>query len=176
MDRTDREAAAKSGANLPEDFRVVSGGQTGADRGALDAALDAGVACGGWCPADRWAEDGSIAPRYPLTETPDSDPLVRTRRNVADADGSLILSLGDLDAGTRATVTAARALGRPWLEIDLSQMADEAAASRIAAWIAGAGIHILNVAGPRESNAPGLQDRVRNVLGAVLATRKSGRR
>jgi hypothetical protein len=177
MDRTDREAAAESGANLPAGFRVVSGGQTGADRGALDAALDAGVACGGWCPAGRWAEDGQIAPRYPLTETPEPDPLVRTRRNVADADGSLILTLGALDAGTRATETAARAQGRPWLEVDLTKKTDEAAASLIAAWIAEAGIRTLNVAGPRESNAPGLQDRARDVLGAVFATmRKSARR
>jgi hypothetical protein len=196
MDMAERDAAGKPGADLPTEFRpaefrpaqfrpaefrpaefrVVSGGQTGADRGALDAALDAGVACGGWCPAERWAEDGPIAARYPLAETPDSDPLVRTRRNVADADGTLILTLGAPDAGTEATVAAARALGRPRLEIDLSKVSDEAAASKIAAWIAEAGIRTLNVAGPRESHAPGLQDRVRDVLGAMFARTKSARR
>ncbi|MDH3241521.1 MAG: putative molybdenum carrier protein [Alphaproteobacteria bacterium] len=151
------------------DFRVLAGGQTGADRGALDAALDAGVPCGGWCPAGRWAEDGPIAARYPLRETPETDPLVRTRRNVADADGTLVLTLGAPDAGTQATVDAAEDLGRPWLEIDLSAMADEAAALKIAAWIGQVPIRTLNVAGPRESKAPGLRDRVRHVLGAVLS-------
>lgn len=156
-------------------FRVISGGQTGADRGALDAALDAGVPAGGWCPAGRWAEDGPIAPRYPLRETSQSDPRVRTRRNVADADGTLILTLGEIDEGTRATVAAAEDLGRPFLVIDLSATGEERAASEITAWIGQGRIRTLNVAGPRESNAPGLQARAGAVLRAVLAAVLSAR-
>ena len=173
---TDRGADGKPDRGSVAEFRVLSGGQTGADRGALDAAIAAGVSCGGWCPAGRWAEDGPIAARYPLVETLESDPLIRTRRNVADADGCLVLTLGALDAGTRATVKAAQSLGRACLEIDLSRTGNEAAASRITAWIWEAAIRTLNVAGPRESNAPGLQDRAQDVLGAVLATMRSVRR
>ena len=72
-------------------MEIVSGGQTGVDRAALDAALALGMRCGGWCPAGRWAEDGPIDPRYPLRETPSGDPAQRTEWNVRDSDATLIL-------------------------------------------------------------------------------------
>jgi len=82
--------------SLPEGFKIVSGGQTGADRAALDAALEAGIPCGGWCPHDRAAEDGPIDARYPLTPAAGAGYRQRTRMNVCDSDGTVIFSFGAL--------------------------------------------------------------------------------
>ncbi len=149
-------------------FRIVSGGQSGVDRAALDAALAAGVPCGGWCPAGRLAEDGAIPARYPLTETPEADPAVRTRLNVRDSDATLILTLGVPDAGTRLAREEARALGRPCLALDLAGIPEARAVAGIKAWLEDASVRVLNVAGPRESNAAGITARARAVIGALL--------
>jgi len=77
-----------------QSLKFISGGQTGVDRGALDAALDVGAPCGGWCPVGRKAEDGVIAPRYPLVELPGRGYLPRTRRNVLDSDATLVVTFG----------------------------------------------------------------------------------
>jgi hypothetical protein len=150
-------------------FSVVTGGQTGVDRAALDAALACGIPCGGWCPAGRSAEDGPIPARYPLTETPEADPAFRTRRNVAEADGTLIIVHGAPDQGSRLAQGAARELGRAHLTLDLSRTAPDAACALVAAWIAREGIRTLNIAGPRESNAPGIYCRARPFLTSLFA-------
>lgn len=150
-------------------FRIITGGQSGVDRAALDAALEAGIPCGGWCPAGRWAEDGPIDARYPLTETPQTDPAVRTRWNVRETDATLVLTLGAEDAGTRLAIDEAEALGRPRLALDLSATPDGPAARRIGDWIAEEKVRSLNVAGPRESDAPGIYGRSRAVIAAVLS-------
>jgi len=93
-------------------MKIVSGGQTGVDRAALDVALELGIECGGWCPAGRWAEDGVIGARYPLRETPSADPAERTEWNVRDSDGTLLLTAA-ASPGTERTHEAARRLGRP---------------------------------------------------------------
>ncbi len=149
--------------------RIVSGGQTGVDRGALDAALEAGFPCGGWCPRGRRAEDGAIPCRYPLRETSSARYIVRTRRNVCDSDGTLILSRGAPSGGTRATLAFARRMAKPWLAIDFDGTNDAEAACRIRAWIAAEGIAALNVAGPRASACPDGGDRTRRVIALVLA-------
>lgn len=129
---------------------MLSGGQSGVDRAAMDAALAVGVPVGGWCPAGRWAEDGPIAARYPLVETASVDPDVRTRRNVEEADALLVLAPSPVTGGTALAVRHARALGRPVLVVD--PFATDAAA-RVTGFAAGA---VVNVAGPRESGAPGV--------------------
>lgn len=99
-------------------LKVISGGQTGVDRGALDAALVLQVECGGWCPAGRLAEDGPIPKRYPVMELANAGYAERTARNVADSDGTLVISNGVLLGGTRETVDRCVELGEPHLVID----------------------------------------------------------
>jgi len=139
---------------------IVSGGQTGADRGALDAALAAGIPCGGWCPRGRRAEDGTVPDRYPLRETPTAEYPQRTAWNVRDSDGTVILHQGRVDRGTALTERLARSQGRPVLLLDVRS----ARPAELAAWIEKERIARLNVAGPRESRAPGLQALVTRFL------------
>jgi hypothetical protein len=90
--------------NQKQGFKIISGGQTGVDRAALDAALALNIPCGGWCPKGRKAEDGPIPERYPLQETSSADYRVRTEKNVTDSDGTLILTRGPVTGGTAYTV------------------------------------------------------------------------
>lgn len=148
--------------------RLISGGQTGVDRGALDAALDRGFPCGGWCPRGRRAEDGAIPPRYPVREMDTANYIARTVQNVADSDGTLILARGPLTGGTKATEKHARKAGRPCLVIDLDGAAPHGEVDRITGWIRANGIDVLNVAGPRESAHPGIEGQASRLVGAVL--------
>lgn len=149
-------------------LKIVSGGQTGVDRGALDAALERGFACGGWCPRGRRAEDGPIPMQYPLQELDSGRYLDRTHRNVADSDGTLILRRGKLTGGTKATAQFACKIGKPLLVIDFHGAEADTAVARIGEWVATGRIEILNVAGPRESSLPGVQDETSRLIGAVL--------
>ena len=146
--------------------RFVSGGQTGVDRAALDAALGAGFPCGGWCPKGRKAEDGPIPERYPLRETPSDAYIERTRRNAEASDATLILTLGRMDRGTRATARHLDAIGHPYLLVDLGLEADPA---RVVGWLAKESVSTLNLAGPRESRAPGIHAAARAFLDRLLA-------
>lgn len=132
---------------------IHSGGQTGVDRAALDAALAAGVPVGGWCPLGRRAEDGPIPARYPLRETPTPEYAERTRWNVRDADATLILTRGTPTGGTATTLDAADALGKPRFVVDLAETADVAP---VVTWLQANGATVLNVAGPRASTAQGI--------------------
>jgi hypothetical protein len=151
--------------------RLVSGGQTGVDRAALDVALDLGLPCGGWCPRGRRAEDGRIPDRYPLVETPTRFYPERTERNVRGSDGTLILAPGRPRGGTALTARLAGSIGRPYLVIDLSQPADPEAVRR---WIEARRIAKLNVAGPRESEAPGVYQKASGLLRAILVPSDAG--
>lgn len=146
--------------------RIISGGQTGVDRAALDVALERHLPCGGWCPAGRRAEDGRIPDRYPLTEHPDARYPARTEQNVIDADGTLILTRGALAGGTRLTAELAHRHGRPLQIVDLDDAPDPTAT---AAWLRGEAIRTLNVAGPRESGSPGIGELAAAYLRALLA-------
>jgi hypothetical protein len=149
--------------------KIISGGQTGVDRGALDAALETSFACGGWCPKGRKAEDGAIPQRYPLREMPTAEYRPRTRRNVADSDGTLIVFFGEVSGGTRATLDIAQALGKPVLTLDLAAKSIEDAAVEAAAFVELNAIRTLNVAGPRESTYAGSTERARRLVTALLA-------
>jgi hypothetical protein len=139
---------------------VVSGGQTGVDRAALVAALEAGLATGGWCPRGRRAEDGRISDRFPLRETPSSGYEQRTSWNVRDSDATLILSGGAAVGGTAFTIEEAERLGRPCLTV----MPDAERIARVERWLAREGIATLNVGGPRESTEPGVYERAYRFL------------
>jgi hypothetical protein len=146
--------------------KIVSGGQTGVDRAALDVALEFGIPCGGWCPKGRRAEDGVIPDRYPLTPTASPDYPSRTRRNVEDADGTLVLTRGFPAGGTALTIELANRLDKPHLVIDLSARPRAAAVRR---WIQQHEVQLLNVAGPRESENPGIHAQAARFLRKVLA-------
>jgi len=152
-------------ARPPLIAKLVSGGQTGVDRAALDVALRLGIPCGGWCPRGRRAEDGRIPARYPLQETPEARYPQRTEWNVRDSDGTLVLHAGARRGGTALTARVARRSGKPVLCVDLDAAPDPAA---IVDWVAGRAIRVLNVAGPRESEAPGIGERAGRLLAQAL--------
>ncbi|MFZ1643131.1 MAG: putative molybdenum carrier protein [Candidatus Contendobacter sp.] len=134
-------------------LKIISGGQTGVDRAALDVGLALNIPVGGWCPQGRRAEDGRIPERYPLLETPERNYQARTRRNIEDADGTLVLNLGTLDGGTALTARHARQIGKPCLVVALEEGIESAA---FRDWLEANRIAVLNVAGPRESQRPGV--------------------
>ncbi|MDX1532330.1 MAG: putative molybdenum carrier protein [Rhodothermales bacterium] len=150
----------------PGHLVIHSGGQTGIDRAALDAALAAGVPCGGWCPRGRRAEDGPLPARYPLRETPSDDYAERTAWNVRDADATLVLTLGPVTGGTALTVEVAERLGTPLRVVEVGA-AD--GVERTAEWVRAGGFGVLNVAGPRESTAPGVYGQARAFMERLLA-------
>jgi len=145
--------------------RIISGGQTGVDRGALDAAIELGIQHGGWCPRGRLAEDGPIAEKYLLRETETSDYPVRTELNVLDSDGTLILFLHRLFGGTELTRRLAAKCGKPCLLVKLGKTADPLLVRR---WIRRNDIHVLNIAGPRESSCPGISQAAHDFVRQLL--------
>jgi hypothetical protein len=104
--------------------KIISGGQTGVDRGALDVALDLGIPCGGWCPKGRRSEDGKVPERYPLKETAATDYRVRTEKNVRESDATDVLTWGAPTGGTGYTVKVARQFGKQCKIVDLSEPED----------------------------------------------------
>lgn len=149
--------------------RIISGGQTGADRAALDVALEMGIACGGWCPRGRRAEDGPIPPRYPLRQTLSEAYSERTRMNVAHSDGTLICNTGELTGGSLMTRDLAHALGKPCLVLGLDATELGQAAQRAREWLERHEIQVLNVAGPRAGARPEIYDLTRDLLLEVLS-------
>lgn len=136
--------------------KIVSGGQTGADRAALDWAIARGIPHGGWCPRGRKAEDGAIGTRYALTETAGRDYRQRTRLNVEDSDGTLILNLGELEGGTQETLRFAGRLKKPCHVVQLDGAVPQGLTFAALEWLRAHRIRVLNVAGPRESKRPGM--------------------
>lgn len=148
---------------------IVSGGQTGADRAALDFAIENGYTHGGWAPAGRQAEDGAIPLKYQLTVLPDGGYRARTRRNVEDSDGTLIFNLGELDGGTLATKQFAEVLGKPYLVVKVDSGVSDDTLAGLIGWLCEHNLRTLNVAGPRESKRPGIYALTRQLLSSVHA-------
>ncbi|WP_218127004.1 putative molybdenum carrier protein [Catalinimonas alkaloidigena] len=132
-------------------MRIVSGGQTGVDRAALDAALAGGVPCGGWCPSGRAAEDGPIPERYPLQEMADGGYASRTKKNVRTSDATAILYFGELSGGTQLTVFFCIQERKPYKLIDGKEIPPERAAVLLAEFCREHAVQTFNVAGPRAS-------------------------
>lgn len=149
--------------------RIVSGGQTGVDRAALDVAIQLGIPHGGWCPLGRLAEDGCIPSRYQLTETNSPEYPVRTERNVIDSDATLILCRGKPTGGTRLTLHLSRRHKRPCLVADLHQPPPLATIRR---WLVEHQVQTLNVAGPRESQNPGIGKQASELLHHLFRSRR----
>ncbi len=146
--------------------RVISGGQTGVDRAGLDAAMEAGLPVGGYVPKGRLAEDGQVPDRYPLIELKSKDYRVRTKRNVLESHGTLILNIGKLTGGTKLTAKHASENDMPLLIVQL----DEAhAAEDVLNWINEHQVKVLNVAGPRESGCPGIHEQAKAFLAEVFS-------
>ncbi len=144
--------------------RIVSGGQTGADRAALDWAMEHGVDHGGWCPRGRKAEDGMVAHRYRLAETPSDGYAQRTEWNVRDSDGTVIVTLAEtLTGGSKKTADLARQYGKPALHLARERSGGDAG-ERLRRFVQEHGIRVLNVAGPRASTEPAIRAFVRETL------------
>jgi len=151
-------------AMLFEGFRIVSGGQTGADRAALDWAWRRNIPHGGWCPAGRLAEDGTIPSHYRLQETPSPAYLQRTEWNVRDSDGTVIFSIdARLTGGSQATVDFAVEQKKPWLHLSRNGASADHA-PRLLAFIREHNIKVLNVAGPGAAKEPSVYQFVQDTL------------
>jgi hypothetical protein len=154
---------------LPPNFRVqriISGGQTGVDRAGLDAAIHLGIEHGGWCPLGRRAEDGPIPDHYQLVELDSPNYSDRTRQNVLDSDGTLILYGGRLQGGTLLTARYAIQLDKPCLKIRLS---GRVSCEQLISWIETYRISILNIAGPRASSDPKIYAKAYRYIVKTLA-------
>src|SRR5512147_444660 len=151
--------------------RIISGGQTGADRGGLDAAIAFGIPHGGWCPKGRRAEDGTVRQMYALRPTASEAYEVRTRRNVLAADGTVLFTRGAPTGGSRLTAAFAHEHGKPLLHFDLREVETQPveARHRFRSWLAAQRIRTLNVAGSRESLAPGIHAAVARFLIRALS-------
>ena len=135
-------------------LKIISGGQTGVDRAALDAALQIGVDCGGWCPTGRKAEDGAIPVHYPLSELENASYRKRTQQNVIDSYGTVIIYFDTLSGGTEQTLLFCMQHKKPYLLIDATELSPTRAAERIRKFVTNNNIKQLNIAGPRASGEP----------------------
>jgi hypothetical protein len=159
-----RRAGVARLATLPI-AKIISGGQTGVDRAALDVAIELEMPCGGWCPHGRLAEDGTVPGKYPLQETRSAEYTERTERNVIDSDGTLIIATCPLTGGTAMTVELAHRWDKPCFIVDLQDTPD---VDTIVTWLKHQQIEILNIAGPRESKHPGIHEEARHFLRKLL--------
>ncbi len=144
--------------------KIISGGQTGAGRAALDFAIANGIPYGGWLPKGRKTEDGTLDLKYKLQEMPTTDYPKRTERNVLDADGTVIISHGFLTGVSALTREFAKKHQKQWIHIDLKELAIKEAAERLAEWLKSHEIKVLNVAGPRARKDPAMYEATLHLL------------
>lgn len=149
--------------------KIISGGQTGADRAALDWAISRQIPHGGWCPKGRKAEDGPIPAQYVVQETPSADYLQRNEWNVRDTDGTAIFTMTpDLGRGSGKTWKFAERMGKPCVHLR-ADMGVERCAEMLRDFLSSNRIEVLNVAGSRASNEPEVGEFVRRVLDAIFS-------
>jgi predicted Rossmann fold nucleotide-binding protein DprA/Smf involved in DNA uptake len=150
---------------MPKIRKIISGGQTGADRAAFDFALENGIGISGFIPKKRRAEDGRIPDKYEdLIETETEDYAERTRLNVENSDATLILSHGELKGGSLLTRELAEKCEKPFLHIDLNAASVEKAVGKTRKWLASINCENLNIAGPRASEDPLIYGRTKEFL------------
>lgn len=149
--------------------KIISGGQTGADRAALDFAILLGLPHGGWIPKGRKSESGVLPDKYRLNEMPTSSYSKRTEQNVLDSDGTLIVSHGRLIGGSALTKELAQRHGRACIHIDFNADDFIDAVNTVQSWVTRNGIETLNVAGPRASEDPEIYRRTMDILKAVFS-------
>jgi hypothetical protein len=153
--------------------KIISGGQTGADRAALDFAISQKISYGGWLPRGRTTEDGPLPLKYNLQEMPTRDYSKRTEQNVFDADGTVIVTNGLLTMGAAMTKEFAIKHQKPWIHLDMKELSLQEAAGRMIAWLKENKIKVLNVAGPRAGKDPTIYDTTLQLLNiTLLATSK----
>ncbi len=156
-------------------MKIVSGGQTGVDRAALDVALKYDIDCGGWCPAGRLDEFGRIPGRYPVKELEQGSFAERTLQNVKDSDGTVVIYDRELRGGTAYTVDCCKQLKRPHNLIDAANISTDEASNAITGFVREYKIDILNVAGPRQSEWPEGYDYAFRALEMLLAAASGDR-
>jgi hypothetical protein len=148
--------------------KIISGGQTGADRAALDFAIKYNISYGGWAPKGRKSEDGSIPEIYQLQEMPTSDYSKRTEQNILDSDGTLIVSHGILTGGSALTEFFADQHKKPCIHVDLGKLSLKDAAIIINSWIEDNNVKVLNIAGPRAGKDPEIYKATFNLLETIF--------
>ncbi|HYE31151.1 MAG TPA: putative molybdenum carrier protein [Methylomirabilota bacterium] len=152
--------------HLPKGFTIISGGQTGADRAALDWAMEHGIPVSGWCPKYRLAEDGCVPAKYPLKEMDSPSYSERTEQNVRDSDATLLISLSpELTGGSKMTLQFAKQWSKPVLHVS---KADLFPGVLLREFLRSNKARRLNVAGPRASTEPQVARFVQEVLDALL--------
>lgn len=151
--------------------KIISGGQTGVDQGALDFALANGIDAGGWCPKGRICESGTIPEKYPLTEVQAEDYKIRTFWNARNSEGTLVIIRdGFMETGTALTIDYCKQLRKPYFILDIGSKSKigEALKIQFSKWLEDHSIQVLNVAGNRESNSPGIGADTSTILEYLL--------
>ncbi|MEO2023325.1 MAG: putative molybdenum carrier protein [Pirellulaceae bacterium] len=157
-------------SGAPRLTRIVSGGQTGVDQAALATAIALEIPHGGWCPLGRRSESGTIPVQYQLEEMPTRNYAARTRQNVIDSDGTLIVYRDQLSGGTLLTQQCANQIGRPLFLLDVAKPPGPLLPRT---WLDRHCIAVLNVAGPRESTTPGIFAATMRTLQAIFASHQA---
>jgi hypothetical protein len=164
----------KNGIQHNRAIKIISGGQTGADRAAIDFAIKHNIPHGGWLPKGRKAEDGHLPDHYQLQEMPSGDYSKRTKQNILDSDGTLIVSHGFLTGGSALTQFLAEEHKKPYIHIDLNLLSMQEAALIINKWIQSHKLKVLNVAGPRASKDPKIYQATMELLEKAFLLNEAG--
>ena len=144
--------------------KIISGGQTGADRASLDVAIKKGIPHGGWIPKGRKTEDGTLPTKYNLSEMTSTSYPKRKEKNILDSDGTLIISHSKITGGSSLTRKLAKQHEKPWIHLDMNTLSIKEATEQLSRWIKGHDIQTLNVAGPRQSKDPDIHRKTSEVL------------